>query len=351
MPLTALGGSWIFSKHGSCCEAEVAVLVKDVIAFIEHRRGQARRVSLEAATAARSIADQLGGQAHAVIVGGDAVAVAEQLASYPLDRIHLWADASIDGLIDPSVDALSDVAESTGPALILVGNTMIGRDVASRFAARMHAGVNADVIEIVVDGGRVACVSPKLGGLTVTTCRFKSGYGVAALRPNVFAATPGGARPEIVALSPAQPSRSVIIENEVDEVAAELGVEEASVIVSGGRGMGGPEPFHGMLKELADVFGGAVGASRAAVDAGWIAHSHQIGQTGKTVSPQLYIAVGISGAIQHKVGMRTAETIVAINKDGSVPIGEFADLLVVGDAFSIVPELAKQVRDAKAVHV
>jgi electron transfer flavoprotein alpha subunit len=324
--------------------------MKNVIAFIEHKDGQVRRVSLEAASAARDVADKLGGTAHAVVVGSDAAAIADVLKTYPLDTVHVLTEAGTDKLIDPAVDALAAVAQAAGPSLILVGNTMIGRDVGSRFAARVNAGLTADVTAIAVDAGRVACLSPKLGGLTITTCAFKSDYGVAAIRPNVFAAKPGTGAAEVVALAPLGKTYAITLEEEVDEAAAELGVEEASVVVGGGRGMGGPEPFKAMLKDLADAFGGAVGASRAAVDAGWITHGHQVGQTGKTISPQLYFAIGISGAIQHKVGMRTSETIVAINKDGGVPIGEFADLLVVGDAFEIVPELAKQVRDAKAVH-
>lgn len=322
----------------------------NVIAFIEHKNGQARRVSLEAVCAARELADKLGGEALAVVVGGEAAAIAEQLRAYPLDRIHILADASCDNLVEPAVDALAAVAAGTGPALVLVGNTLVGRDVGSRFAARVGAGVNADVTEIIVENGRVACVSPKLGGLTISTCAFRSDYGVAAIRPNVFAAKQAAGAAEICAIAAPEKRYAVTLEEDVDEAAAELGVEEASTVVSGGRGMGGPEPFTTILKDLADALGGAVGASRAAVDAGWIAHGHQVGQTGKTISPQLYIAVGISGAIQHKVGMRTSETIVAINKDGGVPIAEFADLLVVGDAFAIVPELARQVRAAKAVH-
>ena len=233
---------------------------------------------------------------------------------------------------------------------MIVPNTSIGRDVGSRFAARVDAGVNADVVEIRVEGGKVACVMPKLGGLVITTCAFASDYGVAAIRPNVFAAkeTPGAG--EIVQIPSSGKASTITVEDEVEEAAAQLGVEEASVVVSGGRGMGGPDPFNSILKDLADAFGGAVGASRAAVDAGWIGHGHQVGQTGKTISPALYLAIGISGAIQHKVGMRTAETIIAINKDANAPIAEFADLLVVGDAFAIVPELTNLVRDAKAAH-
>ncbi|MBV8645525.1 MAG: electron transfer flavoprotein subunit alpha/FixB family protein [Candidatus Eremiobacteraeota bacterium] len=322
--------------------------MQHVIAFIEHKHGTIRRSSLEAATQARTLADQLGGKAHAVVAGAGAQQAVEVLKRYPLDQIHVLDE---DRFIDGAVDAVEAVAKAVGPALVLVGNTMIGRDVGSRFAARVDCGINADVVDFKTDGGQVSCVMPKLGGLVITTCTLTgSDYGVAAIRPNVFAAKETSGAGEVVQLPSSGKASAVTVEDEVEEAAAELGVEEASVVVSGGRGMGGPEPFTTILKDLADAFGGAVGASRAAVDAGWVSHGHQVGQTGKTISPQLYIAVGISGAIQHKVGMRTSETIIAINKDGNVPIGEFADLLVVGDAFAIVPELTKLVRDAKAVH-
>jgi electron transfer flavoprotein alpha subunit len=326
--------------------------MRDVIVFIEHHAGTPRRVSLELATKARELATALGGKAHAVVVGAEAAAVAEIVKRYPLDRLHVAADQEAQRfLIEPEVAYLEAVARETGPALILVPNTMIGRDVGSRVAARLGAGVACDATEITVNGAQVAVVSPKLGGLTLTTCAFKNTeYGVVAARPNVFAAREGAGAAEVVTL----PKRAAAgyrmhIEEEIVEAAAELGVEEASIVVSGGRGLGGPEPFTTILRDLAAALGGAVGASRAAVDAGWIPHSHQVGQTGKTVSPKLYIAVGISGAIQHKVGMRTAGTIVAINKDPNVPIGEFADLLVVGDLFQIVPQLTKKVREAQAV--
>jgi electron transfer flavoprotein alpha subunit len=326
--------------------------VKNVVAFIEHKNGAARRSSIEAVCAARGVADALGGLVHAVVAGPQAAAVAESLKAYPVDRIHVLDDAELAKAgVDPLVDALEAVARAAGPSLVIVANTMIGRDVGSRFAARVDAGINADVTGIEVTGGRVACLSPKLGGTTITTCAFKNTeYGVAAVRPNVFPVQAAGGAGEIVQLAPSDKAYTVTVEEDVEEAAAELGVEEASVVVSGGRGMGGPEPFTGMLHDLAEAFGGAVGASRAAVDAGWISHGHQVGQTGKTISPPLYVAVGISGAIQHKVGMRTAPTIVAINKDAGVPIADFADLLVVGDAFAIVPELTKLVRAAKAVH-
>ena len=327
--------------------------MQHVIFFVEHKGGHTRKVTFELASQARKIADALGGKSHALVIGTGASAIVEQLKNYPVDMIHVADDADVDAfVVDPQVDYAEAVAKGVGPALVLFPNTMNGRDVGSRLAARLQAGMNADVTEIAVSNGTVTCTSPKLGGVLITHCTFKpADYGVATIRPNAFAAAQGSGAAEVAPIEkPAGKSYAMKVENDVEEGSAELGLEEAPVIISGGRGLGGPEPFDTLLKPLADALGGAVGATRAAADAGWVPYSLQIGQTGKTVSPQLYIAAGISGAIQHKVGMRTAGTIIAINKDGSVPIGEFADLLVVGDLFKILPELTKLVVDAKAAH-
>lgn len=325
--------------------------MKHVIAFVEHRKGQTRKVTYELATQARELADRMGGGAHAVVLGEGATALGQSLAAYPVDVVHVVDDADVDTyLLDPAIDYLETVAKATGPSLVLVPNTMYGRDVAGRLAARLGAGLAADVTGFHVDGGRVACVAPKLGGVTMTTCAFKDcEYGIATVRPNAFDAQLGGSGARIEPLEkPAGRSYRMQVKDEVEEASAELGLEEAPVVVSGGRGLGGPEPFTTLLKPLAEALGGAVGASRAAADAGWVPYSLQIGQTGKTVSPKLYLAAGISGAIQHKVGMRSAGTIVAINKDSTAPIAEFSDLLVVGDAFQILPELTKLITASKA---
>ncbi|HEY9086259.1 MAG TPA: electron transfer flavoprotein subunit alpha/FixB family protein [Candidatus Tyrphobacter sp.] len=324
--------------------------MQNVIAFVEHRKGQTRKVTYELVTEARALADRLGGKAHAVVLGNGSTALAESLKTYPLDIVHVAEDPDIDAyLLDPTIDYLEAAARAIGPAVVLVPNTMYGRDVASRLCARLDAGMTADVTGFEVENGRVGCVAPKLGGVTITTCAFKNcEYGVVTVRPNSFAAQPGGSGASIEQIAkPASKTYAMKIEDEIEEASSELGLEEAPVVISGGRGLGGPEPFQTLLKPLADALGGAVGASRAAADAGWVPYSLQIGQTGKTVSPKLYVAVGISGAIQHKVGMRSAGTIVAINKDATAPIAEFSDLVVVGDAFAIIPELTKLVETAK----
>ncbi len=323
--------------------------MKHVIVYVEHRQGQTRKVTFELATEARRLADQLGGNAYAVAIGAGAAQLADQLKAYPLDAIYVNEDPDVDRfLLDPAVDYLQAAAATVGPSLVLIPNTLSGRDVAGRLMVRLSAGIVADVVEVRIEDGAAVCVSPKLGGALVTTCALRpADYGVATVRPNSFAATAGGAGAAVVPLEKPAKSYAAAVERDVEEGAGELALEEAPVVVAGGRGLGGPEPFESLLKPLAAALGGAVGASRAAADAGWVPYNLQIGQTGKTVTPKLYIAVGISGAIQHKVGMRSAGTIVAINKDAAAPIAEFSDLLVVGDAFRIVPELTKLIENAK----
>lgn len=324
--------------------------MKNVIVYVEHKNGQTRKVTFELATEARKIADLLGGTAHAVVVGPGAAGLAEQLKSYPLDAVHVNEDADVNAfLLDPSVDYVEAAAKSVGPSLILIPNTLSGRDVAGRLLARLGAGIGADVTDFKIENGTVECISPKMGGALVTTCALRpADYGIATVRPNAFAAAAGGSGAKVQTLEkPAGKTYTAAIDRDVEEGSGELALEEAPVVIAGGRGLGGPEPFETLLKPLAHALGGAVGASRAAADAGWVPYNLQIGQTGKTVTPNLYIAVGISGAIQHKVGMRSSGTIVAINKDGASPIAEFSDLMVVGDAFAIVPELTKLIQASK----
>jgi electron transfer flavoprotein alpha subunit len=323
--------------------------VKNVLIFAEHRQGKTRKVTFELATEARRIADQLGGKASAVVLGSGAAVLAEELKAYPLDTIYVSDDSAVDTyLLDPIVDYLESAAKTAGPSLILIPNTLSGRDVAGRLVVRLGAGIVADVVDLAVENGAVVCVSPKLGGVLITECALlPADYGIATVRPSAFAASRGGSGAAVVALESGQKRYTAAIEHDVEEGATEMALEEAPVVIAGGRGLGGPEPFDTLLKPLATALGGAVGASRAAADAGWVPYNLQIGQTGKTVTPKLYIAVGISGAIQHKVGMRASGTIVAINKDAAAPIAEFSDLLVVGDAFRIVPELTKLIEKAK----
>lgn len=324
--------------------------MKNVIVYVEHRQGQTRKVTFELASEARKIADTLGGKAYAVVVGSGAAQLAKELQAYPLDAIYANDDADVDAfLLDPAVDYLEAAARAVGPSLVLIPNTLSGRDVAGRLMVRLDAGIGADVTEFKIENGVVECVSPKVGGAIITTCALRpSDYGIATVRPNAFSPEPRGAGAQVLALEkPAGKAYSAVVDSDVEEGSGELALEEAPVVIAGGRGLGGPEPFDTLLKPLARALGGAVGASRAAADAGWVPYSLQIGQTGKTVTPSLYIAVGISGAIQHKVGMRASGTIVAINKDGAAPIAEFSDLLVVGDAFRIVPELTRLIEASK----
>jgi electron transfer flavoprotein alpha subunit len=323
--------------------------MRNVLVYAEHHRGVTRKVTFEMASEAARVAAALGGTATAVAIGPESSRLAEQLRGYPLERVLVNDDPDVERfLLDPIVDYLEGAARQIGPSLVMIPNTLSGRDVAGRLMVRLGAGMVADVVDIHMENAEVVCVSPKLGGALITHCALRAGdFGVVTIRPNAFSVTAGGNAAVETLEKPAGKTYAAEIERDVEENAGDVALEEAPVIIAGGRGLGGPEPFDTLLKPLAQALGGAVGASRAAADAGWVPYSLQIGQTGKTVTPNLYIAVGISGAIQHKVGMRSSGTIVAINKDAAAPIAEFSDLFVAGDAFRIVPELTALIENAK----
>jgi electron transfer flavoprotein alpha subunit len=323
--------------------------MRSVVVYVEQNAGSLRRIGFEMCTKGAQLAASLGGSACAIVLGKGAAAAAAALKETPIDTIHVGEDAPIDAfLLDPAVDAVEALLRETGPSLALFPASNAGKDIAARIAVRLDAGIITEATDIAVEGGAVHVQSPKFGGTVVSTVGFKhSDYGVVVCRPNSFAAQKQPGKGEVKSLpAAAQKQYPAVIGESVAQEAGKIGVDEAGVVVSGGRGLGGPEHFN-VIEDLAEAFGGAVGASRAVVDAGWISHGHQVGQTGKTVSPQLYIACGISGAIQHKVGMRSSGIIVAINKDANAPIFEFCDFGVVGDLFAVVPALTKLVKERK----
>jgi len=321
--------------------------MKAVVALVEHDAGTVRRSGLELATKAADLGRDLGVASGAVVLGPGADAAAQALKETPIDTIYAGAAVPVDRfLIDPAVDALEALLKERGPLTMLVPATNAGKDIAGRIGVRLGAGVITEANDIAAQDGALVVRSPKFGGSIISTLRFKNTYGIVVCRANSFTARAEAGKGEVVALAAPTAQYNTRIEETVVQEAGKLSVDAAAIVVSGGRGLGGPEHFD-IIEALADALGGAVGASRAAVDAGWIPHAHQVGQTGKTVTPQLYIACGISGAIQHKVGMRSAGIIVAINKDSNAPIYEFCDLGVVGDLFQIVPELTRLVKERK----
>jgi electron transfer flavoprotein alpha subunit len=322
----------------------------DVLIYVEHEGGQPRRTALEAATKAAELVAGTGGRVLAVAVGSGAAGAAERLGRYGVDELLVSEDEVFDQyLIDPHVDLLARVVADQAPGIFLFSDTADGRDLAARLAAKCNAGLVSGVVDLVPHDGHVDARETIFGGNYVTTVEVQnSQLAIFLVRPNAF--TPQEA-PKQIALReldyhPDDSVKRVKKGQKVQEEGAPTALEEANVIVSGGRGLGGPEPF-ALLDELATEVGGAVGASRAAVDAGWIPYAHQVGQTGRTVKPSLYIAVGISGAVQHRVGMQTADTIVAINRDPDAPIFQLSDLAVVGDLFKIVPALTAEIRRRK----
>lgn len=328
---------------------------KGVFVFVEQREGEIQRVSLELIGKGREIADKLGESVTAVILGNNIVNKTNTLIHYGADEVLYVDDEALAiYMTEPYTKALTQVINEKKPEIFLIGATAIGRDLAPRVSARVHTGLTADCTSLDIDDEtrNLLMTRPAFGGNIMATIICPDH------RPQMSTVRPGvmplfekdenrEGNIEEVNVKFSKEDMNVEILEVVKEVKQKINIEEANVLVSGGRGIGKPESFE-MLKELASGLDGQVSASRAVVDAGWIDRDHQVGQTGKTVRPDLYVACGISGAIQHLAGMEESEFIVAINKDAGAPIFEVADLGIVGDVSKVVPALIEELAAAKA---
>src|SRR5438552_6506862 len=289
------------------------------------------------------------GDVYAIALGSGAKTAAATLGKHGAKVVHVNDDTAYDDYIaEPATDAVASLYEKEKPDVILFGFTTDSREVAGRLAARLAVGLIANASDLAAqDGGFVAKV-PYFGGSKVASMRANGKPAIVLVRPKSFEASESGGTAELKQLdaSVADASKRAHIAERVAEASEKVKLEDARIVISGGRGMGGPQNFP-LLEDLASALGAAVGASRAVVDAGWVPYSMQVGQTGKSVRPGVYIAVGISGAMQHTVGMKTSKVIIAINKDAEAPIMKMADLGVVGDALKIVPALTAAVKAKK----
>ena len=321
----------------------------NVLGYAEVRGGELRNIALETASAARALADSLGGEAHVVLAGAPGVAAhAAALGEHGADVVVVTEHAGLAQYNPEALAALMADRAHSGYAAILVGASARGRDLAPRVAGRLRAAILSDVTTLAHEGGTFVATHPTYAGKVLATLHLTTPDvpAVISLHAGAFSAvsTPRSARVEAVAPIGDPNAARVQVSETTSGDSRKLDLAEAPVIVSGGRGLKAPENFK-LVEELAAAFGNAaVGATRAVTDDGWRPHSDQIGQTGRQVSPDLYVAVGISGAIQHIAGMRSARTIVAINKDPEAPIFKVADYGIVGDVFEVVPALTAAVR-------
>ncbi|MGH3677715.1 MAG: electron transfer flavoprotein subunit alpha/FixB family protein [Mycobacterium sp.] len=315
----------------------------EVLVLVEHAEGALKKISAELITAARAL-----GEPSAVVVGGPGAAapLTDELKEAGAAKIYVAeSDAAENYLITPAVDVLAGLVESASPAGVLLAATADGKEIAGRLAARLGSGLLVDVVEVKEGGKGVHSI---FGGAFTVEAEATGDTPVITVRPGSIEAEPAAGAGEVVNVDvPEQAENATKITSRRPAVAGDRPeLTEATVVVSGGRGVGSAENFS-VVEELADSLGAAVGASRAAVDSGYYPGQFQVGQTGKTVSPQLYVALGISGAIQHRAGMQTSKTIVAVNKDEEAPIFELVDFGVVGDLFSVLPQATAAVEAKK----
>ena len=320
--------------------------MSNVLAVLEQRDGTLRKVSHEVVTGARRLADGLGGTVEALVLGAGAVRGTDALGSFGADTVVTATNPAFARYAPEGfTQAVAERAKASGFGAVVFAASATGKDLAPRVAATLGVALAADATDVAVEGGKVVVTRPIYAGKALLKVKLTTKPAVVSLRPNVFTPVERPKAGAAQAVSVNAPAGRVTVKEIKAAEAGALDVAEAPIVISGGRGLKEPANFK-LLEELARAFGGkaAVGASRAVVDAGWRPHADQVGQTGKTVSPSLYIAVGISGAIQHLAGMRTSKTIVAINKDKDAPIFKVADYGIVGDLFEIVPKLAEEIR-------
>jgi electron transfer flavoprotein alpha subunit len=317
-----------------------------VLAFAEQREGKFKKAAFEVTQAARGLADKLGAELVTLVVGNNVEGIAKSLGEYGATRVLVVEDPRLQ-LYSTTAYAriVAEISKREGAGVLIFPASQMGKDLTPRVAAKLEAGVAVDCIAVRVENGEIIATRPVYAGKASIDVRVLSPVKIFTLRPNVFTATPSNGA-SVNAEKVQVPLDEKDFSAKVTGVKIAEGrpdVTEAGIIVSGGRGLKGPENFH-LVERLADVLGGAVGASRAVVDAGWRPHDEQVGQTGKTVSPSLYIACGISGAVQHLAGMSSSKYIVAINKDKDAPIFQVADYGVVGDVFEVLPALTEELK-------
>ncbi|MHB8342503.1 MAG: electron transfer flavoprotein subunit alpha/FixB family protein [Mycobacteriales bacterium] len=315
-----------------------------VLVLVEHVAGEPKKVTYELLTLARRL-----GEPAAVFLGapGEAAVATDKLAQFGAQQVHVAESGDLDSyLVAPKAEVVAQLVAELAPAALLVASTPEGKEIAARVAVKIGSGILTDVVDVKPE---FVATQNIFGGATIVSSKVSTGTPVITVRPNSTTPEPAPASPAVlpVTVSVSESAKAARVTDRVVEAkSGRPELTEASIVVSGGRGLGAGEHF-ALIEKLADSLGAAVGASRAATDAGWYPHQNQVGQTGKTVSPQLYIAVGISGAIQHRAGMQTSKTIVAVNKDQEAPIFELADFGVVGDLFQVVPQLTEEIEKRK----
>lgn len=317
-----------------------------VLVLAESSGAVFRKSSFEAVTAGRALADLLNAREHVLAIGNNLKDHAGELGKYGADNVLLAEDPSLALFHSDYYRQLAlEAIKRINPSIILIAATSAGKDLAPRLAIQLDTALASECTQLELEDGKLVATRPAYAGKVLLRVKISSSPSIATLRPNVFTAKEivPAKKPSVEEIEFRRSDSRMTVKEFVTQGAKKLDLTEASVIISGGRGMGGPQNYN-ILEELANVMGGVVGASRASVDAGWRPHSDQVGQTGRTVSPTLYIACGISGAIQHRVGMINSKVIVAINKDPEAPIFGFADYGIVGDVFEVVPALTREMK-------